>query len=210
MEAGIPTRLTPPTSIHLSNSSIAITQPFPALPGRCWGPTNPSPLSAAQPCCQSQLSPLLTPPSCLWCLWHFPLQHFQAPVAPQPRQLRHSHGRANSNTRRLRSSPRQSLCRGRAAGAGASLASGCPPRPHTRQTHKLTPQSSSSGGAECSAQGSTPPDWGTNTTMAQLWKTQPQGQQQSSGLRTDSQQYQGFLSPSEPQHLLHLSLSVRN
>lgn len=132
MEAGIPTRLTPPTSIHLSNSSIAITQPFPALPGRCWGPTNPSPLSAAQPCCQSQLSPLLTPPSCLWCLWHFPLQHFQAPVAPQPRQLRHSHGRANSNTRRLRSSPRQSLSRGRAAAAGASLASGCPPRPHTQ------------------------------------------------------------------------------
>lgn len=157
MEAGIPTRLTPPTSIHLSNSSTAITQPFPALPGRCWGPTNPSPLSAAQPCCQSQLSPLLTPPSCLWCLWHLPLQHFQAPVAPQPRQLRHSPGRANSNTRRLWSSPRQSLSRGRAAGAGASLASGCPPRPHTRQTHKLTPQSSSSGGAECSAQGSKAP-----------------------------------------------------
>lgn len=103
MEAGAPTRLT--TSIHPSNSSVAITQPFPALPGLCWG-------HQVLPTAKAN-SPLLTAPSCLWCLWHFPLQHFQPPVAPQPPRLRHSRGRANSNTRRLR--------RGRAC-PGASLA----------------------------------------------------------------------------------------
>lgn len=154
--------------------TAALPSPNPSLPsqGAAGDPQTPLPSVLHSPAAKAN-SPLLTPPSCLWRLWHFPLQHFQAPVAPQPRQLRHSHGRANSNTRRLRSSPRQSLSGGRAAAAGASLASGCPPRPHTRQTHKLTPQSSSSGGAECSAQGSAAPDWGTNTTMAQLWKTTP-------------------------------------
>lgn len=101
MEAGVPTLV--PMKADTSRHYFPIKQHRrhhapspPALPGGCWGPTSPSPPSVlcrphgSQSCCQTQLSPPLTPPSCSWRLWHFPLQHFQSPAAPQPSQLQRS------------------------------------------------------------------------------------------------------------------------
>lgn len=135
------------TSIYPSNSSVSITQPFPALPGRCWGPTNPSAKANCPPADTSILFvvSLAPPPAAL----PGPCGS-TAPVAPaQPWLSQQQHGEA------LEQPQAESGVEPSVLEPTAPTALGCPPPPHPRQTHTFTPQSSSSGDAECSAQRST-------------------------------------------------------
>lgn len=161
MEAGIPSYL----PLQSTPQRTALPSPNPSLP-------SPKPLS---PQCSPARLPkptlsLLTAPSCLWCLWHFPLQHFQAPVAPPAPWLSQQQHEEAAEPAQGHSPKGWSHPRPR----------GVLHRPTQGKPHKFTPQSCSSGDAECSATGEPTPQWHS------CEKHNPQGQQQSGRSRTDS------------------------